>query len=246
MVRAVLALLLVAACGATADAAAPGDVCLRAASVAAERHGMPADMLQAITLVETRRPGTGRPWPWTLNIEGEGKWFDSRADALAHARRVIEAGRISTDLGCFQINYRWHGAEFADLAEMIDPDTSADYAARFLRQLFAETGNWLEAAGHYHSRTPVHATRYKAHVAAALDAPLPAPAEPPRPTVTAVRALWPVSADEGARSAGSLWGNAPLPGRSASAETAPARQPAGGVALGVFTAPGRSLLTPGS
>lgn len=125
---------------------------------------MPLRVLLAITLTETGRAlnGTLAPWPWTLNIEGDGFWFDTRGEALARAAAARDAGRVSFDTGCFQINYRWHGTGFETLADMLDPETNAVYAARFLARLHAELGDWSEAAGAYHSRTPHHATRYRA------------------------------------------------------------------------------------
>ncbi|GFE49570.1 hypothetical protein So717_13230 [Roseobacter cerasinus] len=65
------------------------------------------------------------------------------------------------DIGCFQLNYRWHGGEFSTLEQMFDPVTNARYAAKFLNRLFDEKGNWMRAVGAYHSRTPKHAVRYK-------------------------------------------------------------------------------------
>ncbi len=45
---------------------------------------------------------------------------------------------------------------------MFDPDTGADYAAQFLKSLYAERGNWSAAAGAYHSQTPARASVYRA------------------------------------------------------------------------------------
>ncbi|MGR3716637.1 MAG: lytic transglycosylase domain-containing protein [Thermohalobaculum sp.] len=182
-------ILLPVPAAATASAAgSPPALCLDAARAAAARHGIPAGMLHAITLVETRRKvdGVPGPWPWTLNIDGQGYWYDTRAEALAHAEREVARGRFSVDLGCFQLNYRWHGENFNALDEMLEPALAADYAARFLGQLFAETGDWMRAAGLYHSRTPVHARRYRGLVGRALAsldnaaAPAPVPKLGPR------------------------------------------------------------------
>ncbi len=164
-------------------AAHPSELCLRAANRAADRHGVPRDVLAAIALTETGTTRAGRrgPWPWTLNIEGAGRWFDSRAEALAAAEAAIRAGRVSTDLGCFQINFRWHGSAFAGPEEMLDPAAGADYAARFLADLHAEAGDWTVAAGWYHSRTPSHARRYRAvftRARAEIGRSPPAPAAP--------------------------------------------------------------------
>ncbi len=167
---AILVAVLAAALSVGAHAA-PSELCRSAARAAARTHGVPPAVMLAITEVETgtSRGGQRGPWPWTLNIEGEGRWFDTRAEALAAARRAVAAGRVSTDLGCFQVNHRWHGSEFASLDEMLDPRVSGDYAARFLADLAAEAGDWMIAAGWYHSRTPKHAARYRALIARRLE-----------------------------------------------------------------------------
>ncbi|MCC6000755.1 MAG: hypothetical protein JJU19_07810, partial [Pararhodobacter sp.] len=87
-------------------------------------------------------------------------------------------------LGCFQINWRWHGQHFDRPEALLDPLVSARYAARFLAGLYAETGDWTLAAGAYHSRTPHLAQRYRdrfARLRAALadDAGAPATARQP-------------------------------------------------------------------
>lgn len=146
-------------------------LCRNAAIAAADRHGVPREVMLAITQVETRtkRGGQSGPWPWTVNVAGRGDWFDSRAAALLHAQQALAGGEKSFDVGCFQLNYRWHGEHFASVDAMFDPGVSGDYAARFLKDLHAESGDWIAASGHYHSRTPVHATRYRNLVATTID-----------------------------------------------------------------------------
>ena len=148
----------------------PGHLCIDAAREAAARHGVPADVMLAITLVETgtTRNGHRGPWPWTLNVAGAGAWFDSRAEASRAAERAIAGGNRSIDLGCFQINHRWHGMHFPDVGAMLDPAASADYAARFLAGLRAEAGDWTTAIGWYHSRTPGRADAFRARVKRAM------------------------------------------------------------------------------
>jgi hypothetical protein len=153
-----------AAQGATAEAGDPAQLCERAAETAAAETGVPAAVLKAIALVETgrRRGGVTRPWPWALNMGGPGAWLETEAAALAKLRAVLDSGAENVDVGCFQINHRWHGAAFASLEEMIDPVANARHAARFLLDLHAEFGTWAAAAGAYHSRTPERAERYRA------------------------------------------------------------------------------------
>ncbi|MCB1354183.1 MAG: lytic transglycosylase domain-containing protein [Rhodobacteraceae bacterium] len=139
-------------------------LCERAVVEGARMTGVPQEILHAITLTETGRKQAGRmrPWPWAINREGEGRWFRGRAEALAFARESLTAGRTSFDVGCFQINYRWHGQHFDSLEQMFDPIAGAVYAGMFLRDLHAETGNWSKAAGSYHSRTPDLSVIYQA------------------------------------------------------------------------------------
>ena len=165
---------------------------------------MPQDVLHAISLTETGRAQGGRlrPWPWAINREGKGFWFKNRDEALAFAKASLAEGRRSFDVGCFQINYHWHGQNFASLEAMFDPDTGADYAARFLQSLYAERGNWSAAAGAYHSQTPSRAGVYRARfdrifaglggtapltVAAASAEADPAPAESAKPRKSRTR-----------------------------------------------------------
>lgn len=139
-------------------------ICDRAALNAAARTGVPISVLKAISLTETgrKRNGRFRPWPWTVNMEGKGVWFDSRAEARAYVDTHFARGARSFDVGCFQINYKWHHQNFASLGDMFEPDKNALYAAQYLAELFAEKGNWNAAAGAYHSRTKKYADRYTA------------------------------------------------------------------------------------
>jgi hypothetical protein len=139
-------------------------LCDNAAIAASMTHGVPYDVLMAISRAETGRARNGRlhPWPWTVNMEGAGKWFADQDEARAYVFRHFKRGARSFDVGCFQVNYKWHGAAFRSIDDMFDPESNADYAAKFLMDLYKEFGDWTAAAGAYHSRTAVHATSYSA------------------------------------------------------------------------------------
>ena len=163
-----LAVPIVALAAASANAGQvmpdPAATCEQVASQAARSEGVPLSVMMAIALNETGRKSDGkfRAWPWTVNMEGAGHWFDTREEALAYAAAEFDRGARSFDVGCFQINYKWHGQHFSSIEEMFDPERNALYAARFLRSLYFEQGSWEAAAGAYHSRTPDKAEKYAA------------------------------------------------------------------------------------
>ncbi len=148
--------------GAHASTQQVAALCDLAARRAARDHGVPLDVLRTITRTETGRGGKQglQPWPWTVNMEGAGKWFETEDEARAYVFSHFKRGARSFDVGCFQINFKWHGAAFDSIDQMFDPVANAQYAAQFLKKLYAEMGDWSKAAGAYHSRTPTYANRY--------------------------------------------------------------------------------------
>lgn len=160
----------------------PAGLCVMAARSAAEATGVPYDSLLAISVVETGRDL--RPWPWTVNLGGKGHWLDSAEDAATLIQDALNEGATNIDIGCFQLNYRWHAVAFSSVEDMLDPDRNAIYAAKYLAQHYARTGDWALAAAAYHSATPEYADRYLAKyhetVADLTGSPV-APARPAAP-----------------------------------------------------------------
>ena len=134
---------------------ADSTVCLSAIFDAQLRHNIPDNLLLAIGIQEAGREVAGRltVWPWTANTNGQGAFFESKAALEAYVRNTQADGIRSIDVGCMQVNQRWHADQFASLEQATDPLANADYAARFLRTLYQQTGDWWEAAGRYHSST---------------------------------------------------------------------------------------------
>lgn len=148
--------------GVAQASATPLDLCDAAARHAAGNADVPVDMLRAIARVETGRVVDGRlvAWPWTVNMEGQGHWFESEQAAQEFVRAAYARGARNFDIGCFQINYRWHRGAFDSVEAMFDPRENAIYAARFLQELRGELGTWSNAVGAYHSRQPQRAQVY--------------------------------------------------------------------------------------
>jgi hypothetical protein len=126
--------------------------------------------MAAIGRVESGRrdpqSGEWHPWPWTINAEGQGFFYDTKAQAVAAVRLLQGKGVRSIDVGCMQVNLMHHPNAFATLDQAFDPQTNAAYAARFLTRLFAQAGNWPSAAALYHSATPELGADYQRRVLA--------------------------------------------------------------------------------
>lgn len=131
-------------------------VCISEILRAQIRHRIPGNILLGIGLQEAgmRRDGKLTVWPYAVNAAGEGRSFDSRSAAMAWVRERQRAGVDSIDVGCMQVNLRWHPDAFTSLEEGFDPAANVEYAARFLKRLYARTGDWVIAAGSYHSFSP--------------------------------------------------------------------------------------------
>jgi soluble lytic murein transglycosylase-like protein len=154
-----------------APAPDPWLACRQAIAAAEPASGLPPGLLLSIALVETGRamPGSGRlePWPWSLNVEGEGRVHASRAAAVADAQALLAAGRRSIDVGCMQVNLLHHPNAFPSVEQGFDPAVNVAYAIRFLRSLQARLGSWEAAIAAYHSSDPERGGAYHRKVAMA-------------------------------------------------------------------------------
>ena len=101
-----------------------------------------------------------------MNAEGQGFFYDTKAEAVAAVRGMQARGVRSIDVGCMQVNLMHHPDAFASLDVAFDPQANAAYAARFLKELYAQTGDWTKAAALYHSATPDLGADYQRKVLA--------------------------------------------------------------------------------
>ena len=161
----------IGAAAALADAAPTPEghtLCIEATRSAERRHQIAPHLLGAISLAETGRWSRSHrasfAWPWTVMAEGRGRYLPSKAAALAEVLRLQARGVRNIDVGCMQVNLHYHAEAFDDLSQAFDPETNADYAAAFLRDLKDEVGTWQDAVAYYHSRTEERGDSYQAKV----------------------------------------------------------------------------------
>lgn len=162
--------------------------CRSAIRAAALAVGLPRGLLGAVAAVESGRPDAAgaagwrlvptfiripprgapaadwHPWPWTINADGVGQVFASKAQAIAAVAALQAAGVHSIDVGCVQVNLQQHPHAFRSLADAFDPRANARYAAGFLHRLFDRLGDWPRAVAAYHSRTPALGHPYRRRV----------------------------------------------------------------------------------
>ena len=149
-------------------------VCMEATQKFEKVYNIKQHLLTTISSVETGRWNAARKqslaWPWTVNAQGKGKFFASKAEAVREVKRLQKAGVKSIDVGCMQINLAYHPDVFKSVEEAFDPQKNVEYSAKFLKNLYDNRDNdWIKAAMAYHSSVPHKAQRYKKKLVSAYE-----------------------------------------------------------------------------
>lgn len=143
----------------------PSNVCQSLVRQYEQQHGIPKNLLQAISLVESGRklPGQGIvAWPWTINANGTPYVFETKAEAIAKVKELQLKGIHLIDVGCMQINLKHHPDAFNSLEDAFDPEKNIAYATQFLLQKWKnQNHNWQKAVGDYHN---INETIHKPYV----------------------------------------------------------------------------------
>lgn len=141
-------------------------VCMNATQKFEKQYEIKQHLLTTISSVETGRWNKEKmesmAWPWTVNAEGKGNYYNSKKEAVAAVKKLQAQGVKSIDVGCMQINLSYHGDAFENIEDAFDPARNVEYGAKFLKGLYESKGNdWIKAAMAYHSGTPKKALKYK-------------------------------------------------------------------------------------
>lgn len=128
------------------------------------QYGIPEHLLAAIASTESGRYnkqlGLSLPWPWTINVEGKGYFFDTKEEAIAAVQGFQQRGFQSIDVGCMQVNLHHHPNAFSSLEQAFDPAYNVAYAAQFLKRNYDDEGSWHKATADYHSHTLFFGEQY--------------------------------------------------------------------------------------
>ena len=127
----------------------------------ATAEGIPHTLLYAMALTESGKqiePAGGyRPWPWTLNLAGQGYFFDSRLEAWQALTRWIGEGKRSIDIGIMQVNWRYHQERLGTTWQALDPYHNLRVGAAILQECYQNRHDWWSSVGCYHA--PANANR---------------------------------------------------------------------------------------
>ena len=135
-----------------------------------KRHKIPQDTLYSVSLRETQKAHSkhkiGITWPWTitLNPSGKGYHFKNKTEAIKFAKEQLQSGKGSIDVGCMQINLKYHPDAFSSVEQALSPQNNIAYGAEFLKEKYAQHGDWQKAIGAYHSSSSDKAFIYHAMV----------------------------------------------------------------------------------
>ena len=131
-------------------------LCDQSIKAVAKSTFVPKSVLLKIARLESGRRVQDQmvSWPWTLNNSGAGYFFASKSDASVKLQKLMAAGKKNIDVGCMQLNIRWHARYFNTTSAMLSPFENVSYAAKYLEQLYRETGSWEKTVKYYHSRNP--------------------------------------------------------------------------------------------
>ena len=128
-------------------------LCAAAVHDAEGKYSVPGGLLGTIAKVESGRPITAmadvRAWPWTIDADGHGYFFESKAAAVAWAKLGLARGVAFMDIGCMQVDLQMHPGAFRSIEEAFDPAANVDYGARYLQRLHDAdaNGNWYGRSG---------------------------------------------------------------------------------------------------
>ena len=101
------------------------ELCEIAADKAEADYQIKPNLLQTIASVESGRwnaeAGKRVAWPWTVHAKGKGRYYKTKAEAIAAVQDLQRRGITNIDVGCMQINLKYHGTAFKNLDEAFDP-----------------------------------------------------------------------------------------------------------------------------
>lgn len=131
-------------------ASAQGADCASLIARTESTRNIPRGLLMAIAVTESAL--NGRPNPFAMNIAGRSYFANGYQDMANVISANWSRGVKSIDVGCMQVNLKYHGMKFARMTDLLDPNTNVQYGASFLISLATQAGSWKDAVMSYHNK----------------------------------------------------------------------------------------------
>ena len=141
--------------------------CIQSAKKYEKIYQLPENLLVSVALTESGKRLKGGDfvaWPWTINIKGKGKFFESKDLVLKYVENYLKKGKKNIDMGCMQVNYMYHPKAFSNLSLAFDPETNVKWSANLIKNLYEKYGSYREAVGYYHSYRTSKKNKYSSKV----------------------------------------------------------------------------------
>ena len=141
--------------------------CIESAKKYEKIFQLPENLLVSVALTESGKKlksGEFVAWPWTVNIKGQGKFFNSKDSVLKYVKSHIKKGKKNIDMGCMQVNYMYHPKAFTNLSLAFDPEANVKWSANLIKNLYDKYGSYKDAVGYYHSYRTLKKNKYSSKV----------------------------------------------------------------------------------
>ena len=141
--------------------------CITSAKKYEKIYGLPENLLVSVALTESGRKtnnGNFVAWPWTINVKGKGRFFNSKQEAVNYVSKFVKKGKKNFDVGCMQVNHMYHPNAFSNLDKAFDPEINVEWSANLIKNLYEKYGSYREAVGYYHSYRPIRKNQYASKV----------------------------------------------------------------------------------
>lgn len=150
LVATTLIALVAAAVMAPSSASAQTADCASLIAHTESTRNIPRGLLMAIAVTESAL--NGRPNPYAMNIAGRSYFANGYQDMANVISANWSRGVQSIDVGCMQVNLKYHGMKFPRMTDLLDPNTNVQYGASYLISLATQAGSWKDAVMSYHNK----------------------------------------------------------------------------------------------
>ena len=128
-------------------------LCSKRFPIEEHKSKIPPILLPAIAVTESGRwsekLGMNVPWPWSIRVDGQKYFFDTKEEAISRAGEFIEDGK-TVAIGCMMLS----PDNTANLHALFDPATNMAMGANKLSKEHDKQGDWIRATAAYNPAAP--------------------------------------------------------------------------------------------